>query len=40
MIVVDLNEIVNFEAIMESVQLASQALLKHADEFFLEQNPA
>jgi uncharacterized protein (DUF433 family) len=40
MIVEEWNESVSFEAIKEAVQLASQALLKHADEFVLEQSAA
>ncbi|MBO0859666.1 MAG: DUF433 domain-containing protein [Chloracidobacterium sp.] len=40
MIVEEWNEGVSFEAIKEAVQLASQALLKHADEFVLEQTAA
>jgi uncharacterized protein (DUF433 family) len=39
-IVEEWNESVNFGAIKEAVQLASQALLKHADEFVLEQTAA
>jgi len=40
MIVEEWNESVRFEAIKEAVQLASQALLNHADEFVLEQTAA
>ncbi len=40
MIVEEWNESVSFEAIKEAVQLASRALLKHADEFVLEQTAA
>ncbi|MCG3159080.1 MAG: hypothetical protein JMDDDDMK_00056 [Acidobacteria bacterium] len=40
MIVEEWNESVSFEAIKEAVQLASQALLRHADEFVLEQTAA
>jgi uncharacterized protein (DUF433 family) len=37
MIIEEWNESVSFEAIKEAVQLASQAFLKHADEFVLGQ---
>jgi len=40
MIVEEWNESVSFEAIKEAVQLASQALLKHADEFVWGQTSA
>ena len=39
-IVEDWDGRVSVEAIREAVQLASQALLKHADEFILEQTAA
>ena len=35
-IVEEWNNSITKDAILEAVQLASQALLKHADEFFLE----
>lgn len=40
MIIEEWNESVSLDAIKEAVQLARQALLKHADEFILEQNAA
>jgi uncharacterized protein (DUF433 family) len=40
MIVEEWNESVSFDAIKEAVQLASQALLKHAEEFVLDQPAA
>jgi uncharacterized protein (DUF433 family) len=40
MIIEDWNDSVSIEAIKEAVQLASQALLRHADEFALEQSAA
>jgi len=40
MIVEEWNESVTIDAIKEAVQLATQALLKHADEFVLEQPAA
>jgi uncharacterized protein (DUF433 family) len=40
MIIEEWNEGVSLEAIKEAVQLARQALLKHADEFILEQTAA
>ncbi len=39
-IVDEWNDSVTIEAIKEAVQLASQALLRHADEFVLEQPAA
>lgn len=39
-IVEEWNESVSLEAIKEAIQLASHALLKHADEFILEQPAA
>ena len=39
-IVEEWHESVSFEAIKEAVQLTSQALLKHADEFVPEQTAA
>ncbi|HEV8261956.1 MAG TPA: DUF433 domain-containing protein [Burkholderiales bacterium] len=39
-IIEEWNGSVTKEAISEAVQLASQALLKHADEFVLELKPA
>ena len=39
-IVEEWNDSITTESIREAVQLASQALLKHADEFVLEAKPA
>ena len=39
-IIEEWNGSITREAIAEAVQLASQALLKHADEFSLESTPA
>lgn len=39
-IIEEWNESITKEAIAEAVQLATRALLKHADEFLLESMPA
>jgi uncharacterized protein (DUF433 family) len=39
-IIADWNDSITKDAITEAVQLASQALLKHADEFVLELKSA